>query len=160
MSLDLLRVGIGLVWCLNLVFILDPSNEFFPTFQDVALSFAPTSLGGPSVATFVAAHAAAFAGITAAVTLYLAVAFTAGVTTRLACLVGAGASVVFLLTQALSTFAIPGGTDVGPHPIYLLVYAVLFAGGAGKYLAVDHWVWTSGRGRLPRLSRWLASPRQ
>ena len=160
MSLDLLRVGIGLIWCLNLIFVVDPSNQFFTTFHDVALSFAPTSLGGPSVASFVAAHSTVFAWITAALTAYLAGAFVLGVTTRFACIVGAAASVAFLVTQFISTFSIPGGTDVGPHPIYLLVYLVLFAGGAGKYLAFDHWVWKSGHARFPRLSRWLASPRQ
>ncbi len=160
MSLDLLRVGMGLVWCLNLIFVVDPSNQFFLTFHDVALSFAPTSLGGPTVADYVAANSTFFAWATALLTGYLAVAFALGVTTRLACVVGGAASVLLLITQFVSTFAIPGGTDVGPHPIYLLVYLVLFAGGAGKYLAFDHWVWRSGHARFPRLSRWLASPRQ
>ncbi len=160
MSLDLLRVGLGLIWAVNLVFVADPSNQFFPTFHSVALSFAPTSLGGPAVATFVADHAALFAWLTAALTAYLAVALLLGLTTRLACIVGGVASVLLLLTQWLSTFLLPGGTDVGPHPLYLLIYLVLFAGGAGKYVAVDHWVWASGRARFPRLSRWLAAPRQ
>ncbi len=47
MSIDLLRVGVGLVWVLNLIFIVDPTNQFFPTFRGTVLSFAPTSLGGP-----------------------------------------------------------------------------------------------------------------
>ena len=160
MSIDLLRVGIGLVWVLNLIFIVDPGNGFFSSFQDVALSFAPTSLGGPGVADFVAAHAAAFAWITAGLTAYLAIALVLGVTTRFACIVGGVSSVLFLLTQWASTFAIPGGTDVGPHPLDVLIDLILFAGGAGKYVAVDHWIWRTGHARLPRLSRWLAAPRQ
>ncbi len=160
MSIDLLRVGMGIVWTLNLIFVVDPANQFFPTFQDTALSFGPSSLGGPAVANFVAAHAIVFAWATAGLTAYLAVAFVLGVTTRLACLVGAAASIVFLVTQFLSTFQIPGGTDVGPHPLYLLVYLVLFAGGAGRYFAVDQWIGTTDRARFPRLSRWLASPRR
>lgn len=160
MSIDLLRVGVGLVWVLNLIFIVDPANQFFPTFRGTVLSFAPTSLGGPNVANFVAAHATAFAWMTALLTVYLAIAFVLGVTTRLACIVGGVAFVIFLATQFLSTFQIPGGTDVGPHPLYLLIYLILFAGGAGKYVAVDHWIWATGRARFSRLSRWLAAPRQ
>lgn len=158
MSIDLLRVGVGLVWALNLIFIADPANRFFPTFRGTVLSFAPSSLGGPSVANFVAAHAAVFAWMTALLTLYLAIAFVLGVTTRLGCMVGWVASIIFLATQFLSTFQIPGGTDVGPHPLYLLIYLALFAGGAGKYVAIDHWIWATGRARFPRLSRWLAAP--
>ncbi|MCI4347085.1 MAG: hypothetical protein L3J97_00505 [Thermoplasmata archaeon] len=160
MSLELLRVGMGIVWVLNMIFILDPANQFFPTFHDIALSFAPTSLGGPGVANFVGAYATVFAWVTAVLTVYLAIAFVLGVTTRLACIVGGIASIIFLVTQALSTFQIPGGTDVGPHPIYLLIYLILFTGGAGKYVAVDQWMWATGRARFPRLSRWLAAPRR
>lgn len=158
MSIDLLRVGMGAIWILNMIFILDPANQFFPTFRDTALSFAPTSLGGPGVAAFVGANATLFAWITAGLTAYLATAFVLGVTTRLACIVGAAASLIFLVTQFVSTFQIPGGTNVGPHPLYLLIYLILFAGGAGKYVAIDHWVWVTGRARFPRLSRWLAAP--
>ena len=157
-SIDLLRVGMGLVWALNMIFILAPSNQFFPTFQSVALSFAPTSLGGPAVADFVAAHWFVFAWITAVLTAYLAIAFLLGLTTRLACIVGAAASIVFLGTQFFSTFQTPGGTDVGPHPLYLLIYLVLFIGGAGKYFAIDRWIWATGRARGPRLARWIATP--
>lgn len=132
MSIDLLRVGIGLVWVLNLIFIVDPSNEFFSTFRDVALSFAPTSLGGPGVANFVGAHATVLAWITAVLTVYLASTLVLGVTTRFACIVGGVSSLLLLLTEWASTLAIPGGTDVGPHPPYLLIYLILFAGGAGK----------------------------
>ncbi len=160
MSIDLLRVGVGLVWVLNPIFVVDPANQFFPTFRETVLSLAPTSLGGPSVANLVATNATAFAWITALLTVYLAIAFVLGVTTRLACIVGGVASIIFLATQFLSTFQIPGGTDVGPHPLYLLIYLILFTGGAGKYVAVDHWIWLTGRGRFSRLSRWLTAPRQ
>jgi uncharacterized membrane protein YphA (DoxX/SURF4 family) len=160
MSIDLLRVGVGLIWVLNTIFIVDPANQFFPTFRDTALSFAPTSFGGPGIADFVAAHASVFAWVTAVLTVYLALAFVMGVTTRLACVVGGTVSIAFLLTQFLSTFLIPGGTDVGPHPLYLLIYLVLFTGAAGKYLAVDHRIWRTGHAKFPRLSRWLAAPRQ
>ena len=149
----------GVVWALNMIFILDPANQFFPTFRSTAVSFAPTSLGGPGVADFVAAHALVFAWVTAILTAYLAVAFLLGVTTRLACLVGGVASVVFLVTQFVSTFQVPGGTDVGPHPLYLLIYLILFVGGAGRYLSVDQRIVKSARARFPRLSLWLSVSR-
>lgn len=158
-SIDLLRLGVGLVWVVNMIFIVDPANQFFSTFQDVALSFAPTTLGGPGAANFAAAHATVFAWLTVGVTAYLALAFVLGITTRLACLVGSAASIAFLLTQYGSTFEIPGGTDVGAHPLYLVIYLVLFVGGAGKYLALDHRVWSTGPARFPRLTTWLATPR-
>ncbi len=157
-AIDLLRVGIGLIWALNLVFVLDPTNQFISTFRAVALSFAPTTLGGPAVATFVAAHSAIFAWVTAFLTAYLAIAFLFGIGTRMACIVGAIASTVFLLTQFASTFTLPGGTNVGPHPLYLLVYLILFIGGGGTYLSVDRWLSTTGRARFPRLARWFGNP--
>lgn len=160
MSLDLLRVGMGLIWALNLTFIVAPSNQFFSGFQGVASGFDQSTLGGPGFANFVATYPYVFAWVIAIVTGYLAVAFLAGVTTRFACFVGTVASIAFLLTQFYQTFALNGtGTDVGPHPLYLLVYLILFAGGAGQYFAFDHWVWASGNARFPRLSRWIASPR-
>jgi uncharacterized membrane protein YphA (DoxX/SURF4 family) len=158
MSIDLLRVGMGIIWALNTIFILDPANRYFSTFHGVALSFAPTSLGGPAVANFVASNWFLFAWIIAILTVYLAVAFLLGITTRLACVVGGIASIALLATQFFSTFQTPGGTDVGPHPLYLLIYLVLFVGGAGRYLAIDHWIWETGRARRPRLARWLAAP--
>ncbi len=158
LSPEILRIGIGVVWLLNLVFVLDPSNQFFGTFSSTALSFAPTSLGGPGVADFVAAHALLFAWLIAIVTAYLAVALLVGFTTRFACLVGILFSVVLLVTQVGSTFAIPNGTDVGPHPLYILIYVVLVVGGAGRALSVDHWIWSTHRARLPRLARFVASP--
>lgn len=160
MALELLRVGMGIIWALNLVFVLDPENSYFATFRSTALSYAPTTYGGVGFPDWVAAHPTFFAGLVALLTLYLAVAFLCGLTTRLACFVGAGFSVALLITQLGSTFYFPGGTDVGPHPLYLLIYAVLFLGGAGRYVALDHWIWVTRRARLPRISRWLASPRE
>jgi uncharacterized membrane protein YphA (DoxX/SURF4 family) len=159
MSIDLLRVGLGLVWTMNLLFILVPSNQFFSGFQSVASGFQSSSLGGPGFASYVAAHATFFSNAVALLTGYLAVAFLLGFTTRFACFVGEVASVIFLITQFGSTFNLSGsGTDVGPHPLYILVYVILFAAGAGQYVAVDHWIWSTGRARFPRLSQWLASP--
>lgn len=158
-AVELLRVGLGGVWGLNLIFVLAPENAYFATFADTALSFTPTTLGGPGVADFVAAHSAVFAVAIAVTTGYLALAFLAGLTTRLACYVGFAFSATLLLTQVGSTFTVPGGTDVGPHPLYLLIYLVLFLGRAGRFFAVDHWMWVRGHARFPRLSRWIASPR-
>ncbi|HYK93385.1 MAG TPA: hypothetical protein VEY07_05010 [Thermoplasmata archaeon] len=158
-AVELLRVGLGCVWALNLVFVLAPSNQFFSTFADTALSFEPTTLGGPGVADFVAANAVVFSAAIAGTTAYLAVALLLGATTRLACWIGIAFSSVLLLTQVGSTFLIPGGTDVGPHPLYLLIYLVLILGRAGRYFAFDHWMWERGHVRFPRLSRWVASPR-
>lgn len=151
-------MGIGFVWLLNLVFVVDPSNAFFGTFSSTALSFAPTSLGGPGVAEFVAAHALLFAWLVAGVTAYLAIGLTLGVTTRFACYVGILFSAALLATQIGSTFLIPNGTDVGPHPLYILIYLVLVLGGAGRAYSVDHWIWVTHRARLPRLARLVASP--
>jgi uncharacterized membrane protein YphA (DoxX/SURF4 family) len=158
-SVDLLRCGLGLVWCLNLLFVLDPANQFFSTFEAVTLSFGPTTLGGPGIANFVAANAVVFSWITAGLTAYLAAAFLLGMSTRLACILGGIASLLFLITQFTSTFSAPGGTDVGAHPLYLLSYLILFVGGAGRYYAVDHWLWIRGGARFPRLLRILFSPR-
>lgn len=160
MSIDLLRVGMGLVWALNLIFILTPSNQYFTMFQSMAGGYSASSLGGAGFANWVAGSPTFFAWAIAILTAYLAVAFLAGFTTRFACVAGAVASLAFLLTQFYTTFALDGsGTDVGPHPLYLLVYLILFAAGAGQYFALDHWMWASGKARFPRLSKWVASPR-
>lgn len=156
-ALELLRIGMGVIWSLNLLFVIDPSNRFFPTFQSVALSFAPTSLGGPGVADFVASHSTVFAWMVAVLTAYLAVALVLGLTTRLACVVGIAASVAFLVTQFASTFGVPGGTDVGPHPLYILVYGILLIGHAGRYVSLDRRLAAVAGQRFPRLVRWLLS---
>ena len=153
--MEVLRIGMGVVWALNLVFVLYPPNQYFPTFESTARSFAPTTLGGPGVAGFVGAHASAFAWGIALLTGFLAVAFLLGALTRWACAIGAAASAVFLLTQFTSTFGTPGGTDVGPHPLYLLVYAVLVVGGAGSTWAIDRGMRDAWGVRHPRLTWWL-----
>lgn len=149
-AIELLRIGVGLVWVVNLLFILDPANQYWSTFSNVALSFAPTTLGGPGFAQFVAAHSLLFAWLIALVTAYLAFALLLGVTTRIACFVGSFFSAVLLATQFGSTFLFPGGTDVGAHPLYILVYGALIVGGAGRSVSVDRWlraVWAEQRAR-------------
>ncbi len=134
---EILRIGLGLIWLANLVFIVDPANQFFPTYGSTVLSYAPSTpavLGGASLTAFVAAHAGLFAALTAAVTAYLAAAFLSGITVRPAIVVGAIFVGLLLVTQWGQTFGMPGGTDVGPMPLYLLVYALLWIGGAGTAL--------------------------
>jgi len=139
-TIELLRIGVGLVWALNFIFIVAPGNNFFGGFGQIALSFAPTSLGGPALAQFVATNATFFSWLVAIVTGYLAFGFILGLTTRWVCLVGGIFSAVLLGTQIGSTFVFPGGTDVGEHPLYLLIYVVLVFGGAGQAYSVDHWI--------------------
>lgn len=152
--LDVLRIGLGLVWGVNLLFILDPANQFFPTFQATATSFAPTTVTGPSMPELVAAYPLPFAIGIALVTFYLMLAFVTGATTRLACLVGGAFSVVLLITQWGSTFVVPGGTDVGPHPLYFLLYAALYLGGAGRSLTLRAWLSREERAGVPAVASW------
>lgn len=139
-AIELLRIGVGVVWTVNLVFILDPDNRYWSTFSQTALSFAPTTLGGPGLAQYVAGHPLFFSWGIALVTAYLALALLLGVTTRIACFVGSFFSALLLATQFGSTFLFPGGTDVGAHPLYILVYGVLVVGGAGSSISVDQWL--------------------
>ena len=166
-TIDVLRIGAGLVWLVNLVFIVDPSNRYWSTFSATALSFAPTTVGGPGLAQYVAQHPLFFAWTIALLTAYLAAALLLGFTTRIACFVGASFSAVLIATQFGSTFLFPGGTDVGAHPLYILIYAVLVLGGAGRSLSLDAWLrsalhrWRVSRPatRLPRaFGRPSASP--
>ncbi len=138
--IELLRIGAGLIWLLNLVYIVDPQNGYWTTFSQTARSFAPTTIGGPGFAEFVASNPLFFSWAIALITAYLTVALLLGVTTRLACFAGAFFSAVLIATQFGSTFLFPGGTDVGAHPLYILIYAVLVIGGAGQSLSVDRWV--------------------
>jgi uncharacterized membrane protein YphA (DoxX/SURF4 family) len=152
--IEFLRIGAGLVWVANLVFILDPTNHYWSTFSSTASSFAPTTVGGPGLAEYVAAHPLIFAWAIALFTGYLSVAFLLGFTTRSAALLGSCFSAVLLATQFGSTFLFPGGTDVGAHPLYILIYIVLILGGAGRAFSVDHllrawWVERKAR-RAPR----------
>ena len=153
-TMEILRIGMGAIWSLNLVFIAYPGNEFFETFQSTALSFGSTSVAGPSLADFVSRTPALFAILVAGVTSYLAVAFLLGISTRLACIVGAAFSVALLATQWGSTFVIPGGTDVGPHPLYLLIYGALIMGRAGRSLSLGPRLLESIRARASSPARW------
>jgi hypothetical protein len=137
-----LRIGIGLVWAFNLLFVFDPANGFFTGFAATAASFDSSSLGGGGFPALVAAHAMVFSVLIAGATLYLAVAFLFGVTTRVACVVGSIFALGLLVSQFGQTFFIPGGTDVGPMPIYVAVYVALFAGHAERTYSVDAW-WTA-----------------
>ena len=157
-ALELLRFTVGAIWLANLLFIVVPSAGYWSTFAAVAQSYAPTTLGGPWLADLVAAHPVVFSWLIALLTAYLAIAFLSGVTTRLACVLGGAASVLFLLTQFGSTFSFPGGTEVGAHPLYLVIYAALWVGGAGKAWALDGWLWRRGWGRRVPQARWFASP--
>lgn len=136
-AIEVLRIGAGIVWFVNLLFILDPANAYWSTFSATALGFALSTVGGPGFAEYVAAHSLFFSWAIAVLTGYLAVALTFGLTTRIASFAGAIFSAILLATQFGTTFLFPGGTDVGAHPLYILVYAVLVVGGAGRYLSVD-----------------------
>ncbi len=164
--IDLLRIGTGLVWVVNLIFIVDPQNRWWATFFQNALSYAPTTIGGPGFAQYVAGHPLFFSWAIAIVTGYLAVALTFGLTTRLACFVGSAFSAILLATQFGSTFVFPGGTDIGEHPLYILIYAAMVVGGAGTSLSLDEWVrdalatWRAtppAPARVPSRSPWSAS---
>ncbi|MGC2034882.1 MAG: hypothetical protein WA761_05500 [Thermoplasmata archaeon] len=151
LAITALRIGIGIVWAVNSLFILLPANQFFATFGSTADSFAGSTLGGPGIANFVASNAGAFSILLAGVTMYLAIALVLGLTTRIACVVGAVFSLFLFLTQFGVTFFFPGGTDVGPHPIYILVYVALLVGQAGRTFSLDNWL--SARLVTRRLSR-------
>jgi hypothetical protein len=139
-AIEVLRIGVGLIWVVNLVFILDPANKYWSTFSSVALTFAPTTIGGPGLADYVSAHPLFFSWAIALVTGYLAIALTLGLTTRVACFVGSFFSAILLATQWGTTFFFPGGTDVGEHPLYILVYGALIIGSAGSTLSLDVWI--------------------
>ncbi|MHB1931840.1 MAG: DoxX family protein [Thermoplasmata archaeon] len=127
-----LRLAIGIVWSLNLIFIVDPANGFFSGFASTADSFASQSIGGAMLPELVAAHPQVFAALIAAVTASLAVAFLLGVAVRWACGLGILFASVLLITQFNGTFVIPGGTDVGPMPLYIGIYLALLWGRADR----------------------------
>jgi hypothetical protein len=110
------------------VFVVDPANEFFSSFSSVAGSFGGSTLGGPGIASVVAGHPLGFSILIAIATIALAVGFLGDVAVRPLCLVGAGFNLALLLTQWGQTAVIPGGTDVGPHPVYLVGYLALYVG--------------------------------
>jgi len=136
--IEFLRIGAGAIWLANFIFILDPANDYWSSFSRNALSFAPTTIGGPGLAQYVSAHPLPFSWAIALVTAYLTVSFLLGLSTRAACLIGSCFSGVLLATQFGSTFFFPGGTDVGEHPLYILIYMTLVLGGAGESLSLDH----------------------
>ena len=138
LAIEVLRVGVGIVWLMNFVFIVAPANNYFGNFAAVVLSLGPTSIGGSGLEQFVAANAAIFAWLVAIVTGYLAFAFILGLTTRWACIIGGIFSAVIIGAQLGSMFAFPGGTDVGEHPLYLVIYVALVLGGAGAAYSLDH----------------------
>ena|SRR5580693_3741428 len=147
-----LRIGLGVIWTLNLMFILDPANDFFSGFAATARSFGPTSLGGPGLAQFVASNSGLFSAVIALTTAYLAIAFLIGATSRMACLVGFVFNSVLFATQFGSTVVVPGGTDVGPMPLYLLIYLILAAFGTPTMYSVDAWWSARVRGVPPGLA--------
>ena len=144
-----LRLAIGIIWSLNLIFIVDPANGFFSGFASTAQGFAGQSVGGAILPDLVAAHPMVFAALIAGVTAYLAAAFLLGVTVRWACGVGIFFASVLLISQFGGTFVIPGGTDVGPMPLYIGIYAALLWGRADRLKPV----WTLVGRPLGRSSR-------
>jgi uncharacterized membrane protein YphA (DoxX/SURF4 family) len=144
-----LRLALGVLWSLNLVYIFDPANRFWSTFAATAQSFEETTLGGRGFAQFVAAQPAFFAAVIAAVTLYLAVAFLLGLSTRTACLIGGAFNLALLVTQfgQISTF--PGATDIGAQPLYLAMYVALFLGYDAPRFTLD-------RAIADTVARWRA----
>jgi hypothetical protein len=150
--IEILRIGLGIVWAANFFFIVYPPNDYFGYFSTVALSLAPVSLGGPGFLQYVAAHPLFFSWAVAVVTGYLAFAFTVGFTTRIACFVASFFSAILFAIQVGSIFVFPGGTDVGEHPLFILISAVLLVGGAGQSLSLDAWVrkaWAGYRAARP-----------
>ena len=127
-----LRFGLGIIWSLNLIYIVDPASQYFSTFSKTAASFGSSTLGGPALASLVARSPVPFEILIAGVTAYLAAAFLLVITTRSACIVGAGLNFVLLLTQFGGIATIPGSTDVGPQPLYLVMYVATFLGSASS----------------------------
>ncbi len=161
-ALDVLRILLGVIWGANLLFIFLPqsaANYWNPTFfSSTAYSYAFSSVIGPGLPNFVAAYPMFFASLIAIGSTYLAVAFLLGITTRLASLLGLIASVLLLLTQWNGIFVWGWGTDVGAQPLYIAICLALLVGGAGRYWALDAWIWKSVGARLSSLARWIAVP--
>jgi hypothetical protein len=154
--IEVLRIGLGLVWFANFFFVVYPPNDYFGNFASIAATFAPVSFGGPGFPDYVAAHPLVFSWGVALATGYLAFAFTLGFTTRLACFVGSFFSAVLFAIQIGSIFVAPGGTDVGEHPLFILISAVLLVGGAGTTFSADEWVrswWARYRAAHPAVAR-------
>jgi plastocyanin len=148
--IELLRIGIGVIWLFNLIFIIDPVNDYFGSFAATANSFVPQTPLAPWSAAFVADHPAFFAVLIGVVTGALAGIFLTGMAVRAGAVIGALLSSALLWTQWSGTFSMPGATDVGPHPLYLLIYLVLFLAPAGV-----KWTFPSGL-RALRARAWGA----
>jgi hypothetical protein len=154
--IEVLRIGLGIVWFANFFFIVYPPNNYFGDFSSIARSFAPVSFGGPGFPDYVAAHPLFFSWLIALITGYLAVAFTFGLTTRIACFIASFFSAVLFAIQIGSIFIFPGGTDVGEHPLFILISGVLLVGGAGTSLSLDEWsrlAWARYRAAHPVVVR-------
>jgi len=154
--IEVLRIGLGLVWFANFFFILYPANNYWGEFPSVARSFAPVSFGGPGFPDYAATHPLFFSWLVALITGYLAIAFTFGLTTRAACFVASFFSAGLFAIQIGSIFVFPGGTDVGEHPLFILISGVLLVGGAGTSLSLDEWsqrAWSRYRSAHPRAER-------
>lgn len=161
-GLEVLRILLGVIWASNLLFIFLPASaaNYFNTtfFASTAYSYGPSSVIGFGFPSYVAEHPMFFMWLIAIGSVYLAVAFLLGITTRLACVVGLVASLFFLLTQWNSIFVWGWGTDVGAHPLYLAIYAALLVGGAGRYWALDPWLWKSGLARPSWIAKLVVTP--
>jgi uncharacterized membrane protein YphA (DoxX/SURF4 family) len=134
--LEILRLGMGVIWVVNALFILDPANNFFGSFSQTASSYAASTPGPVPFPLWVAQYPLAFSILIASVTVFLAAGFLTGYAVRIAAVVGSVFSLLLLWTQWGATFTMPGATDVGPHPLYLLVYLILYLGGAGRTLTL------------------------
>ncbi|MCI4365209.1 MAG: hypothetical protein L3K10_04000 [Thermoplasmata archaeon] len=132
-----LRLGLGVLWSFNLVYIFDPANQYWSTFRSTAQAYGGLTLGGNGFAVFVAAHSTFFALAIAGVTLYLALAFLLGLSTRAACLIGGAFNLALFVTQWAQITTLPGATDVGAQPLYLAMYAALFLGYEAPRLSLD-----------------------
>jgi hypothetical protein len=148
-----LRLGLGVLWSLNLIYIFDPANQFWAGFASTAGSYAGSSLGGGGLAQFVAVHPSVFAALIAGVTVYLAAAFLSGLTTRWACVIGGAFNVALLVTQFAQVSTFPGATDVGAQPVYLAMYVALFLGYDRSRLTLDRVIDAAVAHRRAKLAR-------
>jgi uncharacterized membrane protein YphA (DoxX/SURF4 family) len=145
-----LRLGLGALWAANLIYIFDPANQYWSGFAGAAQSFEGQSLGGGGFAQFVAIHPVFFAALIAGVSVYLAIAFLLGLSTRAACLIGGAFNLALFVTQWAQVSTIPGGTDVGTQPLYLAMYVALFLGYEANRFTLDYavrGVWIRWRAR-------------
>lgn len=156
-AVALLRVAFGVVWA------VDAALKWLPSFAQHTLldTLEDASAGQPALvrgwiggwARFLAADPHAFGILLALVETAIAVGLLCGAFTNAVCAVGAALSLVIWSTG--EGFGGPygdGATDVGASVIYVLMFALLGAAGAGGTWGVDRWLHV----RLGRLS-WLSS---